>query len=173
MVVITCCVSKSLDIFYHQLFRCCVVCTEWYSINTHKYSVHIQVYSCTMCTPWWCTPVLCYPLWWCTPVVCVPPLVVYSCTMCTPWWCTPVLCVALVVYSCTLCTPWWYTPALLVVPGDEFALHGTGLLCREDHEMLDREDNNNLTIKKEFQDPFRYIYIYNIHTYINIWVCYR
>ncbi|XP_023339751.1 insulin gene enhancer protein isl-1 isoform X3 [Eurytemora carolleeae] len=42
-----------------------------------------------------------------------------------------------------------------LVPGDEFALHGTGLLCREDHEMVDREDNNNLTIKTEFQDNFR------------------
>ena len=56
-----------------------------------------------------------------------------------------------------------------LVPGDEFALHGTGLLCREDHEMIDREDNNNLAIKTEFQDPFRWVqpanYQYKIFFY--------
>jgi len=40
-------------------------------------------------------------------------------------------------------------------PGDEFALHGTGLLCREDHELVDREDNNNINIKAEFNHHFR------------------
>ena len=31
------------------------------------------------------------------------------------------------------------------VPGDEFALHGEGIYCKEDHELFERcEDNNNL-----------------------------
>ena len=40
------------------------------------------------------------------------------------------------------------------MPGDEFALHGSGLLCREDHELLDREDNNNLSISVK-EEEFR------------------
>ena len=34
------------------------------------------------------------------------------------------------------------------VPGDEFALHGDGIYCKEDHELFERcEDNNNLEVK--------------------------
>ena len=42
--------------------------------------------------------------------------------------------------------------------GDEFALHGDGIYCKEDHELLERcEDNNNLDpkhhrIKTELDD---------------------
>ena len=36
------------------------------------------------------------------------------------------------------------------VPGDEFALHGEGIYCKEDHELLERcEDNNNLEPKQQ------------------------
>ena len=36
------------------------------------------------------------------------------------------------------------------VPGDEFALHGEGIYCKEDHELLERcEDNNNLEVKQQ------------------------
>ena len=36
----------------------------------------------------------------------------------------------------------------ILVPGDEFALHGDGIYCKEDHELLERcEDNNNLDPK--------------------------
>ena len=44
------------------------------------------------------------------------------------------------------------------MPGDEFALHGDGIYCKEDHELLERcEDNNNLhpkhnRIKTEIDD---------------------
>merc|ERR1719211_792820 len=32
-----------------------------------------------------------------------------------------------------------------LVPGDEFALHGEGIYCKEDHELVERcEDNNNI-----------------------------
>jgi hypothetical protein len=41
------------------------------------------------------------------------------------------------------------------VPGDEFALHGSGLLCRDDHELVDREDNNNFSISVK-EEEFRY-----------------
>ena len=41
------------------------------------------------------------------------------------------------------------------MPGDEFALHESGLLCREDHEMMDREDNNNLAISVK-EEEFRW-----------------
>jgi len=45
-----------------------------------------------------------------------------------------------------------------LVSGDEFALHGDGIYCKEDHELLERcEDNNNLDpkhhrIKMELDD---------------------
>ena len=43
------------------------------------------------------------------------------------------------------------------VPGDEFALHGDGIYCKEDHELVERcEDNNNKAgiprIKSEMDD---------------------
>jgi hypothetical protein len=41
------------------------------------------------------------------------------------------------------------------VPGDEFALHESGLLCREDHQLMDREDNNNIAISLK-EEEFRY-----------------
>ena len=41
-----------------------------------------------------------------------------------------------------------FNPIPLPVPGDEFALHGEGIYCKEDHELLERcEDNNNLEPK--------------------------
>jgi len=46
-----------------------------------------------------------------------------------------------------------------LVPGDEFALHGEGIYCKEDHELVERcEDNNNIgksaipRIKNELDD---------------------
>jgi len=46
-----------------------------------------------------------------------------------------------------------------LVPGDEFALHGEGIYCKEDHELVERcEDNNNISktgiprIKSEMDD---------------------
>ena len=47
------------------------------------------------------------------------------------------------------------------VPGDEFALHGDGIYCKDDHELFERcEDNNNLDTKtnqhiKNELDDFR------------------
>ena len=44
------------------------------------------------------------------------------------------------------------------MPGDEFALHGDGIYCKEDYELLERcEDNNNIhpkhgRIKTEIDD---------------------
>ena len=36
------------------------------------------------------------------------------------------------------------------VPGDEFALHGEGIYCKDDHELFERcEDNNNLDPKHQ------------------------
>ena len=36
------------------------------------------------------------------------------------------------------------------VPGDEFALHGDGIYCKDDHELFERcEDNNNLDPKHQ------------------------
>jgi len=37
-----------------------------------------------------------------------------------------------------------------LVPGDEFALHGDGIYCKDDHELFERcEDNNNLDPKHQ------------------------
>ena len=45
------------------------------------------------------------------------------------------------------------------VPGDEFALHGEGIYCKDDHELFERcEDNNNLDPKHRIKtelDDFR------------------
>ena len=47
------------------------------------------------------------------------------------------------------------------VPGDEFALHGDGIYCKDDHELFERcEDNNNIDTKtnqhiKNELDDFR------------------
>eukprot|EP00090_Calanus_glacialis_P030064 TRINITY_DN4832_c0_g1_i1.p1 TRINITY_DN4832_c0_g1~~TRINITY_DN4832_c0_g1_i1.p1 ORF type:complete len:469 (-),score=47.87 TRINITY_DN4832_c0_g1_i1:419-1825(-) len=48
-----------------------------------------------------------------------------------------------------------------LVPGDEFALHGDGIYCKDDHELFERcEDNNNIDTKtnqhiKNELDDFR------------------
>ena len=47
------------------------------------------------------------------------------------------------------CTALRSEPFIFPVPGDEFALHGEGIYCKEDHELLERcEDNNNLEPKQ-------------------------
>ena len=43
------------------------------------------------------------------------------------------------------------------VQGDEYALHGTGIVCRDDLDLVHKEDNNNINIKAELQDSFRLI----------------
>ena len=54
-----------------------------------------------------------------------------------------------------------YDEHVLAVPGDEFALHGDGIYCKDDHELFERcEDNNNLDTKtnqhiKNELDDFR------------------
>ena len=38
----------------------------------------------------------------------------------------------------------WIRLKYILVPGDEFALHGDGIYCKDDHELFERvEDNNN------------------------------
>ena len=43
------------------------------------------------------------------------------------------------------------------VQAEEYALHATGIVCRDDLDLVHKEDNNNINIKAELQDSFRLI----------------
>ena len=43
-----------------------------------------------------------------------------------------------IVITTAHCTALHYIALILSVPGDEFALHGEGIYCKEDHELVER-----------------------------------
>ena len=50
---------------------------------------------------------------------------------------------------------------MILVQGDEYALHGNGIVCKDDLDLVHKaEDNNNINIKAELRDSFRFTILF-------------